>query len=126
MLHEFENNIESQNHLKDNGEKFNRQCVMVLQVLYRGGRWTGKMINDLLDIADGGRRLRNLYEARKEVKREWVMTEDGKKTKWKEYWLEIPKQPTKKELIVKVHESNSKTPVIAINRNEYIQKDLFK
>ena len=101
---------------------------MVLQVLYRGGRYTGKQINNILDIACGDRRLRNLFAARKDVKREWVYTEDGKKTKWKEYWLEIPKPPTKDSVQDWWHRYQSgefDTPVIDINRNRLVQGDLF-
>lgn len=99
LVHEFENNSETQQHLKDNGEKFNRQCVLVLKLLYSGQKYTGKQVNDILNIACGDRRLRDLFVAKKEVKRAWVYTEDGKKTRWKEYWLDIPSLPTKSEVI---------------------------
>ena len=101
LLHDRESCSDTEQHLKDNGEKFNRQCVMVLKLLYSGRRYTGKQVNEILDIACGDRRLRNLFAARKDVRREWVYTSDGKKTRWKEYWLEGITQPTKHEVIEK-------------------------
>lgn len=100
LLHDRENAEDLNQHLKDNGEKFNRQCVMVLQLLYSGKRFTGKQVNEVLDIACGDRRLRDLFVARKDIRREWVYTEDGKRTRWKEYWLEIPTPLTKSAVII--------------------------
>jgi len=100
MLHEFENNQDTESFLKQNGERLSNQCVQVMRHLYAnlGKRYTAKMINDELNIADGGRRLRDLFAFRNDIKREWIKNEDGSCTKGKEYWLEIPKPPTKKEL----------------------------
>lgn len=103
LLHDRENAEDLSQHLKDNGEKFNRQCVMVLKLLYSGKRFTGKQVNEMLDIACGDRRLRDLFVARKDIKREWIYSEDGKRTRWKEYWLEIPRPITKTELIEKTN-----------------------
>lgn len=97
MLHEIENNSDTQSFLKENGQKFNRQCVQVLQLLYRGQKLSAKDVNDILDIADGGRRLRDIFAARKDCKREWKRGTDGNR-KCVTYWLEIPKPPTKTEL----------------------------
>jgi len=92
ILHERETTAETEAWLKANGEKLNNQCIMVLKLLYSvpGKKYTAKMVNDILDIADGGRRLRNLFAFRNDVKREW-----GEHGKY--YWLEIPnRHPTKK------------------------------
>lgn len=111
LIHQAENSEDLTQHLKDNGEKFNRQCVMVLKLLYSGRRYTGKMVNEILDIACGDRRLRDLFVARSDVKRQWVYTEDGKKTRWKEYWLEIPPIPTKESVTAKAHEARTNLEV---------------
>lgn len=97
-IHQRESSPETENHLRDNGEKFNAQCVAVLRILYRGGRYTGKQINDITGFACGDRRLRDLFQSRKDIRREWVYSEDGKRTKWKEYFLDIPPKPTKQSL----------------------------
>jgi hypothetical protein len=52
------------------------------------------------DIAEGGRRLRELYAERKDIKREWVLDEKGKRL-YKEYWMELPKPQTKQQTIAK-------------------------
>ena len=97
LLHDRENNELSENHLKDNGQMFNNQCLMVLRLLYRGGRWHAKQVSDALNITDGGRRLRNIFAARKDCKREWVKGSNGI-TRHVDYWLEIQKQETKESL----------------------------
>lgn len=97
LLHIRENNPETENHLHDNADKFNKQNKRVLELLYSGKRYTSKMINDILNITDGGRRLREIFAARNDVKRDWAYDKNGK-TSVKEYWMEIPQYPTKKEL----------------------------
>ena len=70
------------------------------------------------------RRLRELAVSHKEVHREWKLNKDGKREVM-EYFLSIPQPPTKKELNQWLKESNQQAPVIQIDRNKYIQKDLF-
>lgn len=98
ILHERENSEITENHLKDNGEKFNNHCVAVLKLLYAGLRLTARELETKYNM--DGRRLRDVYAARKDVKREWVKGEDGK-TKWVQYYLQIEKPPTKTETIKK-------------------------
>lgn len=98
ILHKHENNPETESFLKDNGKKFNQQCIDVLKVLYSGRRYTAYEISRLLDIADGGRRLRDIYAFRSDCKREWRKSDDGKRAEV-EYYLDIPKQPTKGDVV---------------------------
>ncbi len=102
ILHEVENNELSESFLKDNGKKFGDDCVIVLRLLYKGMRLTAKNVNDLTGMADGGRRLRDIIKARKDCKKA-VRYTNGKK-EGVEYWLEIPKQPTKESLIAAARE----------------------
>jgi hypothetical protein len=44
------------------------------------------------------RRLRDLIASRKDIKKEWVLNEKGKRT-FVQYYLDIPKPPTKLELV---------------------------
>lgn len=92
-LHDRENNDESENHLKDNGEKFSRHCIFVLGLLYRGAKITARQLER--DYNVDGRRLRDIFANRKECRRAWRKGEDGK-TQEMEYWLEIP-TPTKEK-----------------------------
>ena len=93
-IHQRENNEVSENHLKDNGKKFSRHCNIVLGLMYRGMRITARQLEREYNI--DGRRLRDIYANRKECKKAWRV-EDGKEIEM-EYWLEIPKQPTKQDL----------------------------
>jgi len=96
ILHQAENNDSSQQHLKDNGEKFSRHCVFVLNLLYQGHKLTARQLER--DYNVDGRRLRDIYANRKECKKAWRLSEDGK-TQEMEYWLEIPLSPTKQDAI---------------------------
>lgn len=98
QVHYFENSKETQSHLDLHRDKFQSDCVFILSLLYRGEVLTEKILVQKYDIACGGRRLRELYAARSDIKRDWVYDEGGKNTRYKKYWMEIPKQTTKTEL----------------------------
>lgn len=120
-IHEHESNID-ESFLLEKRKDFESDAKFLLDLLYRGWRLNGRQV-EMWGI--NSRRLRELVISHKEIKKEWKLNSEGKREVM-EYFLSIPQLPTKKQLTEKVHESNSKTPVIAINRNEYIQKDLFK
>lgn len=117
MIHERENNDISENHLKDNGGKFSRHCVFVLGLMYRGMRLTARQLEREYNI--DGRRLRDIFANRKECKRDWRKDDKGKNSEM-EYWLEIPKQPTKKELQDWLHEYQNEKPP-----KTFLQQNLF-
>lgn len=96
LLHEAENNESSQQHLKDNGQKFSRHCNFVLGLMYKGMRLTARQLER--DYNVDGRRLRDIYANRKECKRQWRKDAEGK-TQEMEYWLDIPLPKTKQEAI---------------------------
>lgn len=95
LLHERENNEVSEQHLKENGQKFSRHCCIVLDMMYRGARLTARQLEREYNI--DGRRLRDIYAGRKECKRAWRKDASGKNVEM-EYWLEIPEPPTKKRV----------------------------
>lgn len=97
ILHNRENNEVSEMFLKENGKKFGNQALMVLRLLYKGMRLTAKQTNDILGIADGGRRLRDIYANRKDCNRQVRITNG--KLEGMEYYLNIPKYPTKEKTI---------------------------
>ena len=103
LLHQVENNEDSQQHLDSHKEKFLSDCRIALRELYTGQRITGKYLKDKYGEADWTRRLREVFLARKDVKRDWVRTADGKTTNYKEFWMEIPMQPTKQECLDWAH-----------------------
>lgn len=96
MIHEIENNTTSETHLKENGKKFSRHCNIILTLMYQGERFTARQLEREYNF--DGRRLRDIYANRKECKREWRRTDDGK-TLEMQYWLEIPKPPTKQSIV---------------------------
>lgn len=98
ILHQRENNEWSEQFLKSNGKKFGEDCVRVLRLLYRGMRLTAKQTNDILNMADGGRRLREIFKDKSECKKQIRKREDGS-LEGVEYWLDIPQRPTKGKLI---------------------------
>ncbi len=98
IIHNIENNPDSESHLEQNLEKFSGDCLTVMRLLYKGIRLTGRMLERDYDL--DSRRLRDCYAARPDiVKRTWVLTPDGKRTKWKQYYIEIPMPPSKKESV---------------------------
>lgn len=98
LVHAAENNESSQNHLKQQENKFQGDCVVVLQMLYSGKRLTAKQLLKEYDI--DGRRLRDVFTALPNVvKKEWVYDASGKKTRFVEYYIEVSKPPTKEEIV---------------------------
>jgi len=95
-IHSRENWDGGEKHLKDNGQKFSRHCNIVLTLMYQGRRLTARQLEREYNI--DGRRLRDIYANRKECKRQWRKTEEGKTVEM-EYWLEIPPPPTKGQVI---------------------------
>lgn len=99
-LHDRENNEWSESFLKENGKKFGDDCVTVLRLLYKGMRLTAKQTNDITGMADGGRRLREIFGHRKECQK--AARRINGKFEGVEYWLEIPQPATKTELVKEV------------------------
>jgi len=60
-------------------------------------RLTAKNVNDITGMADGGRRLRDIKAARKDCKK-GIRKKPRGGLEGVEYWLDIPKPPTKKEV----------------------------
>lgn len=99
MLHETENNIDTELFLKENGEKFNRDCIKAMQLMYMGHRLNGDTCKQLHGIHD--RRLRDCRAGRPDiVKKAWKKDEKGKRL-YVEYWIDVPAPPTKKDVIEK-------------------------
>ena len=96
MIHERENNADTESFLKSNGKKFQGDCLTVMRLLYSGARLSSKDCWEKYGLHD--RRLRNCFQARPDVvKREWKLNGEGKRM-YVEYYIQIPKHPTKKEL----------------------------
>lgn len=96
MIHEHENWEDGNSFLKQNGKKFQGDCLMAMKLMYQGIRLNSETCWNVYHIHD--RRLRNCREARPDiVKSDWVRDANGKR-KYVEYWIDVPKPPTKSEV----------------------------
>ena len=97
MLHEIENNPETQSFLAENNLKFSGDCKTVLLLLYSGVRLTARKLVTDYGIAD--RRLRDVSAARPDiVKKRWIKDGDGKR-QVVEYYIDKPLPPSKREAV---------------------------
>ena len=97
ILHEIENNPDSQSFLDENINQFNGDCKKVMVLLYKGIRLNAKMLVQEYGLHD--RRLRNCIAARPDVvKKAWKFDENGKRL-FVEYFIEQPMPETKKQLV---------------------------
>lgn len=94
-IHEFESSDDTETFLNEKREDFKSDALFLLHLLYRGHRLNGRQV-EMWGV--NSRRLRELFVSHKEVKREWKKDENGKRIVM-EYWLEIPKIPTKEEVL---------------------------
>jgi hypothetical protein len=85
--------------------------------MYRGQRFTARQLEREYNF--DGRRLRDIFANRKECKREWRKDNGGKNIEM-EYWLDIPKQPTKFELQQWFSEYQNE-----VAKPQFIQPSLF-
>ena len=109
MLHETENNLETELFLKKNGKKFSQDCITAMKLMYQGVRLNGNTCKQLYGFHD--RRLRDCRAARPDiVKSQWVCDRDNNE-RYVEFWVELPAPPTKKEVIKKW--------------SKYVPQDLF-
>jgi hypothetical protein len=96
ILHESENNSESQEHLNQNGKKFHGDCLTVMRLLYSGIRLSAQDVVVKYGLHD--RRLRDCYAARPDViKKEWVLKPNGRRD-YVVYFIDVVKRPVKSDL----------------------------
>lgn len=120
-LHQRENSSDTESFLLEKRKDFESDAKFLLDLLYRGWRLNGRQV-EMWGI--NSRRLRDIFVSHKEVHREWKLNKEGKREVM-EYFLSVPKQPTKKELQDFLTSYQNETPVIDINRKSYYQQNLF-
>jgi len=97
MIHEKEDNQDSQQHLDENLDKFKGDMKIVMQLLYSGKRLTAQSLVQNYGIAD--RRLRDAIAARPNViKKVWVKDKNDKRL-YVEYFADLPVPPSKRKAI---------------------------
>ncbi|MEM1337297.1 MAG: hypothetical protein AAGF96_06080 [Bacteroidota bacterium] len=88
FTHGIENNQESEANYIKHLDEFNRQCRIVLEQLLTGQRMNVRDSLIYLGIGHLPRRIKDLREAGIPVEDEFPLLDDGKKGRFKEYWLE--------------------------------------
>ena len=97
LIHEKENNPDTQSFLDENLDNFNGDVRKVFELMYRGIRLNGFMV--VKEYSLDPRRLRDAIAARPDVvKKAWKKDDKGKRL-YVEYWIDIPPTPTKKQAI---------------------------
>lgn len=97
MLHQRENNQDSEDFLKSNGKKFSQDCVTAMKLMYSGVKLNGDTCKQLYGFSD--RRLRECFTARPDVvKKAWKKDSKGKRL-YVEYWISPPQSLTKERAI---------------------------
>jgi hypothetical protein len=94
ITHDIERGEDSQRHLDQNREKFETDAMFLLKQMLRGERLTAQTV--VKKYSCEPRRLRDLHNEGK-CKKEWVSV-DGKR-KYVEYYCDIPKPPTKGQVV---------------------------
>ncbi len=97
MLHETENREDLELHLKANKEKFSKQCVVLMEDMYKGKRLNAMIVER--EYQFNSRRLRDCRQGRPDiVKSVWIVDKENN-TKYVEYWIERPLSPTKAKAV---------------------------
>ena len=121
MLHQYENNPDTESFLKENGKKFSQDCIIAMKLMYEGVRLNGDTCKQLFGIHD--RRLRECREARPDiVKSEWKRNAQGKRI-CVEFWIEKIAPPTKQSVQEWWSEHQNEQPAKVIPMNS--QPKLF-
>jgi len=117
MLHEIENNPDTESFLKENGKKFSQDCVTAMKLMYQGIKLNGETCKELYGLHD--RRLRDCRQGRPDVvKSAWKRDAAGKRL-YVEFWIDVPLPPSKKESIEWANNLLEKM------KNEGKQQELF-
>lgn len=96
LLHTRETSSETESFLKENGDKFQGDCLTAMRLMFSGIKLTSQDCWEKYKIHD--RRLRNCIKERPDmVKKKWVLKPNGKRSHV-EYWIDKFKPPTKSEL----------------------------
>lgn len=130
ILHERENNQDTEDFLKSNGKKFVGDCLIAMKLMYQGVVLSSQDCWVKYGFHD--RRLRNCRTARPDiVKSKWELKPNGSRSHVV-YWIERPKvYPTKAELNKWFSEyQNEKPPLTTSNHdpieNRFTQLEMFK
>lgn len=97
MIHDRENNEETESFLMQNGKKFSQDCITAMKLMYSGVRLNGDTCKQLYGFSD--RRLRDCIAARPDiVRKEWKRNSEGKRL-YVEYYIPPTITPTKAKAI---------------------------
>jgi len=96
LLHTRETSSETESFLKENGDKFQGDCLTIMRLLFAGYKLSAKDVVVKWGLHD--RRLRDVIKARPDiVKKEWIYKPNGKRD-YVVYFIEKFQPPTKSDL----------------------------
>lgn len=94
-VHQKENSEDTERHLQENIDSYEIDAVFLYKLMLRGERLTAKTV--VQKYGKESRRLRDLFISGK-CEKEWVVNDKGKRL-YVEYFVSIPRPPTKSEVI---------------------------
>jgi len=107
VLHERENNSESEKHLKANKYHFTGQVAVVLSLLQKGVVLTVYNALTQYRIGDLRRRIKDIKDAGVDVSEDWVYDAEGKRTRFKKWYINHKTEASKKEVPYKKNEKSA-------------------
>lgn len=118
LIHDRENNDDSERHLSENRDKFESDAEFLYRLMKMGKKFSDQEVVSKYGI--NGRRLRELFNEKEDVKKSWVLNEKGKRI-YVTYFIEQPITPTKAAAI-----AIGQSILDAMNtKANGIQQDLF-
>lgn len=123
LIHQRETTEDTESFLQENIDKFQTDAVFLLKQMIKGEKLTAKTV--VQKYGKEPRRLRDLEISGKCQKR-WVLKENGKRS-YVEYYVEVPRQLTKSEVIANAHKAMQSLEKIESNLTTALQQgNLFQ
>jgi hypothetical protein len=96
LTHDRENNDDSERHLSENRDKFESDAMFLYRLMKMGKRFSDQEVVSKYGI--NGRRLRELFNEKEDVKKQWQLNDKGKRL-FVIYFVDQPVSPTKQAAI---------------------------
>lgn len=128
VVHVRENSTENEKHLNANRFHFTGQCAVVLSLLQQGHVLTVASMMKQWNISDPRRRIKDLKDAKVDIAEDWVMDKDGKKTRFKKWFINFKTDNEKKEHVYRKGEKTAADhagELINATKPHFKQTELF-
>lgn len=107
VVHVRENSQANEDHLNANRYHFVGQCAVLLTLFQQGLRLTTRSAQLQFSIGDFRRRVKDLKDAGVELEWDWSYDKEGKKTRFKEWFINFKTDAEKKEHVYKKGEKTA-------------------